>query len=141
MKYLVHFFLFALVLGLTTIHCYTSKNTPESQSQQNSMSKQAANTDASALVDLLRLQSGLVVTGSGDNVQIQIRGVNSLVLDTRPLYVVNGVPMGRDYGQVNDSLNPQDVSSIRILKSLSETSIYGEMGRNGVIMIKTKSSK
>lgn len=140
MKYLVHFFLSALIIGLS-VNCSGSKKTTDSQPKESSMSKQASNTDASALVDLLRLQSGLVVSGSGENVQVQIRGVNSLVLDTRPLYVINGVPMGRDYGQVNDSINPQDVSSIRVLKSLSETSVYGEMGRNGVIMIKTKSSK
>lgn len=138
MKYLIHFFLFIILL--VSASCSTSKSTT-AQPQQNDLSKQASNMDASALVDLLRLQSGLVVTGSGDHVQVQIRGVNSLVLDSRPLYVVNGVPMGRDYGQVNDSINPQEVSSIRVLKSLSETSVYGEMGRNGVIMIKTKSSK
>ncbi len=139
MKYLVHFFLFTMVM--VSASCSSTQKTTEAQPRQNDLSKQASNMDASALVDLLRLQNGLVVTGSGDHVQIQIRGVNSLVLDSRPLYVVNGVPMGRDYGQVNDSINPQDVSSIRVLKSLSETSVYGEMGRNGVIMIKTKSSK
>ena len=89
------------------------------------------------LADVLRTQRGLIVTGSGRNVNIQLRGSNSIVLDTRPLFEVNGVVMGRDYNAVNGAINPKEIKRLRVLSSLTQTNRYGEMGRNGVIQIWT----
>ena len=89
------------------------------------------------LADVLRTQRGLIVTGSGRNVNIQMRGNNSIVLDNRPLFEVNSVVMGRDYNAVNGAINPKEITRIRVLSSLTQTNRYGEMGRNGVIQIFT----
>ncbi len=91
------------------------------------------------LADVLRTQPGVVVKGYGGNVNVTIRGINSINLDTRPLYIVDNVPFGRDYSRVNDAVNPVNIKGINVLKSLAETNRYGEEGRNGVIMIRLKS--
>ena len=54
-----------------------------------------------------------------------------------PLYVVNGVRLGKNYSSVAQSVNIDDVRSVQVLKSPSETLIYGRSGTNGVIIIKT----
>ena len=98
-------------------------------------------TRYNSLADILRQQPGVIVMGAGANVKIQIRGDNSMMLDTRPLFVYDGVRMGRDYAQVNNAVDRATIKSIRVLSGLSETNFYGEDGRNGVIVIKSTRSK
>lgn len=69
----------------------------------------------------------------GSELQIRIRGVNTINGNSDPLYVIDGVP--RD--NMSD-LNPSDIASIQILKDASATSIYGARGANGVVLIETK---
>jgi len=82
--------------------------------------------------------AGVVVSaqdGSPDaNSAIQIRGVATINGDTKPLYVIDGVVVGKDA----NFLNPSDVENIEILKDASATAIYGSAGANGVIMVTTK---
>ena len=91
------------------------------------------------LADILRTQPGITVTGSGFNTKVVIRGTNSLQLDTRPLYIIDGVQIGRDYASANNMITPALVKSVRVIRDLSSLSSYGESGRNGVIIITTKS--
>lgn len=94
-----------------------------------------------SLADHLRKYPGVEVREFGGNDgEVVIRGgTNSLELDKRPLYVVNGSILGRSYKSVNSSINANEVTRIVIKKSLSETNTYGASGRNGVIEITTKS--
>lgn len=89
------------------------------------------------LADILRLQPGVIVKGGGTNVTIEIRGVNSIMLDTRPLFVYDGIQLGRDYNKANTTIDRATIKSILVLKSLAETNFYGEAGRNGVIVIRS----
>ena len=91
-----------------------------------------------SLADILRQQVGVIVTGTGQVAQVQIRGMNSITLDTRPLYVYDGIELGRDYTKANNTIDRNTIGSIRVLSSLSEVNFYGERGRNGVIVIKSK---
>ncbi|MCB9320898.1 MAG: SusC/RagA family TonB-linked outer membrane protein [Lewinellaceae bacterium] len=97
-------------------------------------------------VDIVQT-SGL--SGSGTN--ILIRGYSSITGDNQPLFVVDGVPFNtgnnsnRSFtsGSATASsrfldLDPNDVEEISILKGLSATVLYGEAGRNGVILVTTK---
>lgn len=70
----------------------------------------------------------------GDGFNITIRGTNSLLLDTTPLFIVDGSP-------VDDIsfLNPQDIERMDVLKDASSAAIYGSRGASGVIIITTKS--
>jgi TonB-dependent SusC/RagA subfamily outer membrane receptor len=60
---------------------------------------------------------------------IKIRGVNSLMSGTDPLFVVNGIAVNSI-----DYIIPIEVRSISVLKG-AEAAIYGSRGANGVIMI------
>ena len=73
----------------------------------------------------------------GGSVKIRIRGTNSINKSNEPLYVVDG--MVRESGL--DGINPEDISSMQILKDASSTAIYGSRGANGVIIVTTKSGK
>lgn len=85
--------------------------------------------------------AGVVVT-SGDGqpgtaAQIVIRG-SSVSQDASPLYVVDGFPI--ENMDIN-SINPNDIESLEVLKDASSIAIYGARGANGVIIITTKRGK
>lgn len=73
---------------------------------------------------------GVAVYGNS----IQIRGINTFMGSTEPLYLIDGVPV--DESSVA-SLNPHDIERIEVLKGPS-SAIYGARGANGVIAIYTK---
>lgn len=75
--------------------------------------------------------------GSG-NIDILIRGVGSLNASTDPLYVIDGISTGSSQFR---NLNPNDIESLSILKDAAATSIYGNRGSNGVVVVVTKSGK
>ena len=66
-----------------------------------------------------------------------IRGQNSITAGSGPYVVVDGVPLSKTGGSLND-INPNDIASVEILKDASATAIYGTNGSNGVILITTK---
>lgn len=75
---------------------------------------------------------------SGDptgNTQIMLRGISSLKGGSSPLVLVDGIP-----GSLN-TVAPEDIESIDVLKDGSATAIYGTRGTNGVIIITTKASQ
>ncbi len=72
----------------------------------------------------------------GGGVSVQIRGTGTFG-DNSPLYVVDGYPIS---GGIN-TLNPNDIASMEILKDASATAIYGNRASNGVVIITTKRGK
>ena len=71
----------------------------------------------------------------GSDMEIIIRGANSLTQSNAPLYVVDGFPM-EDFSGA--AINANDIESLSVLKDASATAIYGARGANGVIIIETK---
>ena len=71
----------------------------------------------------------------GELPPVTIRGNRSMQASNAPLYVVDGIPLA--VGNLTD-FNPNDISSVEILKDASATAIYGFRGANGVILITTK---
>lgn len=71
----------------------------------------------------------------GSEMDIVIRGANSLTQSNSPLYVVDGFPI-EDFSAA--AINPVDIESMVILKDASATAIYGSRAANGVIVIETK---
>ena len=65
--------------------------------------------------------------------QIRVRGIGSISAGIDPLYVVDGFPTDNI-----QTINPNDIESLDILKDASATAIYGSRGSNGVIIINTK---
>ena len=76
-------------------------------------------------------------TGSpnGNNSRILIRGANTLG-NTDPLYIIDGMPTKRP--EVLQSLNPNSIETIQVLKDASASSIYGSRASNGVVIVTTK---
>lgn len=74
----------------------------------------------------------------GGRTSIQIRGYSSINASSTPLYVVDGIVWE---GGGLDAINPNDISTIDVLKDASSTAIYGTRGSNGVIIITTKKGK
>lgn len=73
----------------------------------------------------------------GDGLSIRIRGAGSYSVSTSPLIVLDGVPFP---GTLN-SINPNDIESLNVLKDAASTSLYGSSAANGVILITTKKGK
>ncbi|TAM97106.1 MAG: SusC/RagA family TonB-linked outer membrane protein [Chitinophagaceae bacterium] len=95
----------------------------------------------------VQTQNGL----PGGNITVQIRGINSIGAGNDPLYIIDGVPypstplnnglaFNGAAGNISplNSINPDDIQSIEILKDADATAIYGSRGSNGVILITTK---
>ena len=74
----------------------------------------------------------------GEEFQVRVRGFGSLGATNDPLYVVDGFPIGNSLGQ---SVNPNDIENITILKDAASTAIYGARGSNGVILITTRGAE
>jgi len=73
----------------------------------------------------------------GASPTVIIRGATSINGNPNPMYVVDGIPIGRNPNQIN----PEDIETISILKDASSTAIYGTQAANGVILITTKKGK
>ena len=108
--------------------------------------------------DLARVLNGKVpglnvisssgLSGSGTN--IVVRAISTVTGNSQPLFIVDGVPFNgstntnSDFRQGNQTssrfldLDPNNIASVSVLKGLSATTLYGEDGHNGVILITTK---
>jgi TonB-linked SusC/RagA family outer membrane protein len=73
----------------------------------------------------------------GTSATVRIRGIGSVNGNRDPLYVVDGVPFT---GFIN-SINPNDIASMTVLKDAAATAIYGSRGANGVIVITTRNGR
>ena len=73
--------------------------------------------------------------GVFEDVKINLRGIRSLTGNNNPMLLLDGVPVG--LGLLN-TINPNDVESINVLKGTSAAAIYGPDARNGVIVVTTK---
>ncbi|MDQ3673037.1 MAG: SusC/RagA family TonB-linked outer membrane protein, partial [Gemmatimonadota bacterium] len=93
-------------------------------------------TSASVLQRLDATVPGVTVVASGSpgsRSTVRIRGISSFQ-NNDPLYVVDGTPVQDSY--IN-WLNPNDITSIQVLKDASAASIYGSRASNGVVLIET----
>lgn len=91
------------------------------------------------------IMSRLIGTAAGLQLQVdergelsfEIRGQTSLYANASPLVVVDGFPVEGDF----NSINPNDVESVTILKDAATASIWGARAANGVIVVTTKKAK
>ena len=82
-------------------------------------------------VEMIHLASG--------KVSLRIRGQNTIISSTEPLYVIDGTPVRADnFTDAVSGINPAAVKRIEILKDAAATAIYGSAGANGVVIITTK---
>lgn len=90
--------------------------------------------------------AGLQVTPGGGSAgggsTIRIRGAASLNASNDPLIVIDGIPVEGNGIKGSDNLlntiNPNDIESMSVLKDASAAALYGSRASNGVIIITTK---
>lgn len=96
------------------------------------------NSAAEALNGRLAGVTATTSEGSPDaSIRIRVRGGMSITGDNNPLYIIDGVPVENGL----NTISPQDIQSIDVLKDAAATAIYGSRGGNGVILITTKSGR
>ena len=87
------------------------------------------------------LAAGVNVTSAsgqpGSKSLIRIRGIGT-INDSNPLYIIDGMPTNQD-GM--ESVNPNDIESIEVLKDAASGAIYGARAANGVILVTTKKGR
>lgn len=81
------------------------------------------------------LQINTVNNGVVADTRIVLRGERSILGNNQALIVLDNVPVSADY--IN-SLNPDDVESVTVLKGANAAALYGSDAANGVILITTK---
>ncbi len=129
-------------------------------------SKELTNSRETNLVNALAGKvAGVQVNSSGGQAgassRITIRGQNSLVGNSQPLFVVDGIPIDNRQTNASANLNDSDgsllftgagsnrvvdidpsiIESTSVLKGAAATAIWGARGANGVILITTKKGK
>lgn len=96
----------------------------------------------------LQLTQKSGMTGEGS--MLTLRGIRSLVAETNPLIVINGVPYMPDLNEsqliqgysrsIFQTINPQDIANVTLLTG-SQAAVWGSLGSNGVLLIETDGAK
>ncbi|MEL7833129.1 TonB-dependent receptor plug domain-containing protein [Fodinibius sp. Rm-B-1B1-1] len=111
-----------------------------STSQQSQKHSTTDHTNYWTLEDFLRRANGVHLNGSGNDIQIIIRGQRSINNPlAQPLFVVDGQKAGRNYAYVASMFGPGDIISVTVL-SAGASSQYGMEGNYGVIEIESRLS-
>ena len=86
----------------------------------------------------------------GGGISVRLRGTNSFISGSDPLYIVDGVIVDNESAQLADlgtrsnpqnrlaDLNPQDIDRIEVIRGAAAAALYGSRANNGVVQIFTK---
>lgn len=129
----------ALGYAVSTIEAEAIENKPESDVVRSLNGKVAG----------VQITGNSGASGSGTN--FIIRSKSSINGNNQPLFVVDGVPFDSGTNQTTGfaggntvtssrflDLDPNNIESVQVLKGLSAAVLYGQQGRNGVVLITTK---
>lgn len=114
----------------------------------------AQRSEPDALRALAGKTPGVIIQGAGgipgQSTKINIRGNSSLLGNTQPLFVVDGIPFdnsvnastgangGSQYSNRAFDIDPNNIESMTILKGAAASALYGSRAANGVVVITTK---
>lgn len=133
MKLRILFLAFSMAFAVS---CSTSENSNR-ETVRYGTNIEVDNPDVTLDRYISRL-SGVSVYGSGSSARVQLRGADSIELDPTPLFVVDGIRVGRSFSQVYNMVNMNNVDSIQIVRPARATQIYGGDGGFGAIVINLK---
>ena len=123
--YIIPFFLFLF-------SCDVNKSPSSSQNVSKSQKTTLG------LLDRLRSLPGLKISGFDErSAAVYLRGQTSVNFYKEVVFYINGTRVG-NYNSAYQAVLPENIDSIKLLKSASELNIYGSDGRDGVVLIKTK---
>jgi TonB-linked SusC/RagA family outer membrane protein len=120
------------------VTAYTEQRRADITGAVSSLNVESAQrqTGASVLQRLDASVPGVTVASGGSpgsRSTVRIRGISSFQ-NNDPLYIIDGTPVQESY---LNFLNPNDITSVQVLKDASSASIYGARASNGVILIET----
>lgn len=126
-----------IITLLAMSNCSTSHRTGDNASQEViGAEKIYAN-----LADYISTNSNVIVRGSHPDVRLEIRGGSgSLTSDTRPFIYVNRTPIGRNYINASNAVDPNNIERVEVLSSLAQLTRYGQEGHSGVIIVHTRNN-
>ena len=123
--YIIPFFLFLF-------SCDVNKSPSSSQNVSKSQKTTLG------LLDRLRSLPGLKISGFDErSAAVYLRGQTSVNFYNEVVFYINGTKVG-NYNSAYQAVLPENIDSVKLLKSASELNIYGSDGRDGIILIKTK---
>ena len=112
------------------ISCSTTAAFEEPKTERNEDGFVIEMQNPQTLLDILQRLPGVYTNGN--------RGANAVtVRGGIPLFVLDGIRLGRGFTAVDGVVNVADISSVELLTSPTETAFYGREGGNGVIIIRT----
>ena len=120
---------YLLLFCLGIFACTTTQDTVNSE-REASEGTEILVQNPIDLRDLLIRLPGVNVTGD----RVLLRG-------RPPLFVVDRVPIGKNYAAVSRTVLPNDVARVEALTNPVDTNRYGRPGANGVILITTKGNE
>tara|TARA_Y100001970_G_scaffold149548_1_gene183527 strand:- start:1702 stop:2091 length:390 start_codon:yes stop_codon:yes gene_type:complete len=124
--------IFIIPFFLFLISCEVNKSPSSSQNVSQTQKTTLG------LLDRLRSIPGLKISGFDErNAEVYLRGQTSVNFYKEVVFYINGARVG-NYNSAYQAVLPENIDSIKLLKSASELSIYGSDGRDGVVLIKTK---
>lgn len=122
---------FTITISIALIGCSTSGTTTNSADNQE---------DSYVRVDQLANHIDTLPRLSVNGNNVINTTANTIQGTPNPLFVIDGVQVGRNFGRVLQLLDPNQEVSVDFLTSSRATTRYGEEGRNGVIIIKKRQS-
>lgn len=151
MKNSIKTFIYGLTI-LALVSCAGSK--PSSSGTKDTTKDYSNYTN---MYDVLASISGLTINRSGrggnqqslsgdsggqyirndSGIEISIRGSQSATNTNEPLFVLNGVPLGRGFDNVA-GINPVNIKAIKVQRGLASANRWGSEGNSGAILITTK---
>ena len=81
------------------------------------------------------LQINTVNNGVNPDTRITLRGNRHFLASNQALIVLDGVPVSADF---LNSINPNDIGNVNVLKGASAAALYGNEASNGVLVVTTK---
>ena len=122
-----------VVIGYGTVKKSDLTGAVETIKGEQLMDKPVPNVSQALQGKIAGVEVSVNSNAPGAAAKVRIRGLGSINSNVDPLYVVDGV-----IGVDGNSINPNDIASLEVLKDASSTAIYGARGANGVILIQTK---
>lgn len=123
---------------------YSKTKSKDPSAVINSSSMKLENRPNASFLNSLQGQaSGLSLNSTSGSpgsakIDLVIRGISSISSQSDPLYVVDGMISNATQFR---NINPNEINSVSVLKDAAATSIYGNRGSNGVIIINTKKDR
>lgn len=127
----------AIVFSIFAIGCSSTKEGTKRNSESTVIALNEDQVSPHDWGSILRKVPGLKVTGTYPNLSILMRGAKSVSQSNEPLYVLDGVVLGRSFRDLSAIADPNSIKNIRVLKG-PESAKYGMRGAFGVIEVTLK---